>query len=53
MAPAGSPAMPVPQDAARAARSLHLAVLGIALAWLLFWYRDTLMSIIHIWERSD
>lgn len=53
MAPAGSPAMPVPQDAARAARRLHLAVLGIALAWLLFWYRDTLMSIIHIWERSD
>ncbi len=53
LASAGSPAMPVPQDAARSSRNLHLAVLGIALAWLLFWYRDTLMSIVHIWERSD
>lgn len=42
-----------PVDAGRSARMLHLAVLGIALAWLLFWYRDTLMSIVDIWNRSD
>ncbi|TMW78002.1 exosortase A [Thauera sp. UPWRP] len=38
---------------AKSAHTLHLYVLGAALAWLLFSYRDTLMSIVDIWDRSD
>ena len=34
-------------------RSLHLAVLVAALALLLFWYRDTVGSLLAIWSRSD
>jgi len=34
-------------------RSLHLAALAAALAWLLFWYRDTIGSLVDIWSRSD
>src|SRR5574337_43643 len=49
----GKPAMPASVDAARSMRNLHLTALSIALVWLLFWYRDTLMSIIDIWHRSD
>ncbi len=33
--------------------ALHLVVLMLALGWLLFWYRDTVMSLVDIWERSD
>lgn len=50
VAAVGEPAMPEEGDVAR---NLNLTVLGIALAWLLFWYRDTLMSIVDIWGRSD
>lgn len=34
-------------------RSLRLAALAAALAWLLFWYRDTIGSLVDIWSRSD
>ena len=54
---AGGPAVPgaaaVLDARLQPARALHLAVLGAALVWLLFWYRDTLKSIIDIWNRSD
>lgn len=54
---AGGPAVPgaaaVLDARLQPARALHLAVLGAALVWLLFWYRDTLTSIIDIWNRSD
>lgn len=39
--------------AMRSERALHLLVLALALAWLLFWYRDTVMSLVDIWRRSD
>ncbi|ENO93387.1 exosortase 1 [Thauera sp. 28] len=35
------------------ARRLHLAVLAVGLLWLLFWYRDTFMAMVHIWDRSE
>ena len=34
-------------------RRLHLAVLVVGLLWLLFWYRDTLMTMVGVWDRSD
>lgn len=34
-------------------RRMYLVVLGVALAWLLFWYRDTALSMVEIWNRSD
>ena len=36
-----------------AARRLHLLVLAASLLWFAFWYRDTLMAMVDIWERSD
>jgi len=35
------------------ARRLHLAVLAVGLLWLLFWYGDTFMAMVHIWDRSE
>lgn len=35
------------------ARTLHLAVLAIGLPLLLFWYRDTFMAMVSIWDRSE
>lgn len=34
-------------------RRLHLTVLALGLLWLLFWYRDTFMAMVGIWDRSD
>lgn len=34
-------------------RRLHLAVLALGLLWLLFWYRDTFMAMVSIWDRSE
>jgi len=34
-------------------RRLHLAVLALGLLWLLFWYRDTFLAMVGIWDRSD
>lgn len=31
----------------------NLIVLALAFAWLLIWYRDTAMSMVAIWDRSD
>lgn len=31
----------------------HLAVLAAALAGMLWWYRETFMSLVDIWSRSD
>lgn len=36
-----------------AARKLHLFVLAAGLLWLIFWYRDTFMAMVEIWDRSD
>ncbi len=36
-----------------AARKLHLFVLVAGLLWLVFWYRDTFMAMVEIWDRSD
>jgi len=36
-----------------ATRRLHLLVLAVGLLWLVFWYRDTLMAMVDIWDRSD
>lgn len=36
-----------------ALRRLHLGVLVAGLSWLVFWYRDTLMAMVDIWDRSD
>lgn len=46
-----SPAAPGVGDPA--ARRLHLLVLAAGLLWFAFWYRDTLMAMVGIWERSD
>ncbi len=32
-------------------RRLHLAVLALGLLWLLFWYRDTFLAMVGIWDR--
>jgi exosortase A len=34
-------------------RKLHLIVLSVGLLWLLFWYRDTFMAMVSIWDRSE
>lgn len=34
-------------------RRLHLVVLVVGLLWLLFWYRDTFMTMVGVWDRSD
>lgn len=36
-----------------ATRKLHLLALVAGLLWLVFWYRDTFMAMVHIWDRSD
>ncbi|MCK0509222.1 exosortase A [Aromatoleum anaerobium] len=47
-------AVPAGEDGRNAfGRSFHLAVLVAALALLLFWYRDTVGSLLAIWSRSD
>lgn len=33
-------------------RLVRVAILGAALGWLLYWYRDTASSMVAIWERS-
>ena len=35
------------------ARKLHLVALAVGLLWLLFWYRDTFMAMVSIWDRSE
>lgn len=42
-----------PETADSRVRTTYLVVLGVALAWLLFWYRDTALSMVEIWNRSD
>ena len=36
-----------------AARKLHLFVLVAGVLWLVFWYRDTFMAMVEIWDRSE
>ncbi|MDV7392408.1 hypothetical protein RZS08_13670, partial [Arthrospira platensis SPKY1] len=35
------------------ARKLHLVALAVGLLWLLFWYSDTFMAMVRIWDRSE
>ena len=49
----GSVSQVAPAVGAPAARRLHLLVLAASLLWFVFWYRDTLIAMVDIWERSD
>lgn len=44
---------PQPQDRDGGPRLAYGAVIGLALVWLLFWYRDTALAMEAIWSRSD
>jgi exosortase A len=49
---AGAGARPLSGPTIPGSRLAHGVVIGLALVWLLFWYRDTALAMEAIWSRS-